>query len=47
MLWTRAWRSKYVRMFSTVTGRSGRVYVRDKVLQAHPRKLELDVYLAQ
>ncbi|KAL9131777.1 MAG: hypothetical protein Q9217_000382 [Psora testacea] len=34
-------------MSSTLVGRSGRVYVRDKVLQAHPKNPELDVYLAQ
>ncbi|KAK5093758.1 hypothetical protein LTS08_008822 [Lithohypha guttulata] len=33
-------------MSSTLVGRSGRVYVRDKVLQVHPKKSELDVYLA-
>ena len=47
MLLVRAWRSNYVRMSSTLVGRSGRVYVRDKVLQAHPKKSELNVYLAQ
>ena len=47
MLLPRVWGSKFVRMSSTLVGRSGRVYVRDRVLQSHPRKSELDVYLAQ
>jgi hypothetical protein len=33
-------------MSSTLVGTSGRVYVRDKVLKAHPRP-ELNIYLAQ
>jgi len=47
MLSARALRPKFVRMSSTLVGRSGRVYVRDKMLQAHPKKSELNIYLAQ
>merc|ERR1712130_493866 len=42
----RAWRSKFVRMSSTLVGRSGHVYVRDSILQTHPNKPELNIYLA-
>ncbi len=47
MLLARACRPNFVRKSSTLVGRSGRVYARDKVLQAHPKKSELNVYLAQ
>jgi serine/threonine protein kinase len=33
-------------MSSTLVGSSGRVYVRDRVLKAHPRRPELNIYLA-
>ncbi|KAG2019054.1 hypothetical protein GB937_005345 [Aspergillus fischeri] len=33
-------------MRSTLAGISGRVYVRDRVLKTHPRKPELNIYLA-
>ncbi|KAL9023222.1 MAG: hypothetical protein Q9196_007330 [Gyalolechia fulgens] len=33
-------------MASTLVGRTGRVYMRDRVLQFHPRKPELNIYLA-
>lgn len=36
-----------LRMSSTLVGSSGRVYVRDRVLKAHPRRPELNIYLAQ
>ena len=36
MLSARAWRPKFVRMSSTLVGRSGHVYVRDSILQTHP-----------
>ena len=47
MLLARAGGPRFVRMSSKLVGRSGRVYVRNKVLQAHPLKSELNVYLAQ
>ena len=43
----RALETKVVRMASKLIGRTGRVYVRDRVLQIHPRKPELNIYLAQ
>jgi hypothetical protein len=47
MLLARSLRPKVIRMISTLVGRSGRVYVRDEILQTHPKKSELNVYLAQ
>ena len=47
MLLPRAWRSEFVRMSSTLVGRSGRLYVRDKALRAHPKESQLNVYVAQ
>ena len=47
MILARTLRPEFVRMSSTLVGRSGRVYVRDRVLQIHPKKSELNVYLAQ
>jgi hypothetical protein len=41
---TQALRS--VMMSSTLTGQSGRLYIRDKLLQAHPTRRELDLYHA-
>jgi hypothetical protein len=35
------------RMSSTLVGTSGRVYVRDRLLKAHPSKPELNIYVAQ
>ncbi|ETI26444.1 hypothetical protein G647_03221 [Cladophialophora carrionii CBS 160.54] len=46
MPFVRLARSKFARMCSTLTGRSGRVYTRDRILQAHPHKPELNIYLA-
>ncbi|PTU21863.1 hypothetical protein P175DRAFT_0203302 [Aspergillus ochraceoroseus IBT 24754] len=35
-----------IRMSSILAGASGRVYVRDKVLRAHPKRPELNIYRA-
>jgi hypothetical protein len=37
---------KATRMFSTLIGRSGREYVRQKLLQRHPTKSGRDIYFA-
>ncbi|KAL6240886.1 hypothetical protein RBB50_012145 [Rhinocladiella similis] len=47
MLLARASKPKFVRMSSTLVGHSGRVYIRDKILQAHPKNPGLNVYLAR
>ncbi len=38
---------KGTRMYSTIICQSGREYMRSKVLQEHPKKAELNVYLAK
>lgn len=47
MFSARTWTPSLARLFSTLVGRSGRVYERGHVLQAHPKNPSLNIHCAR